>query len=173
VKQTLAIINRMQLEGVIGRYAIGGAVGATFYLDPAATVDLDIFAELPSSSGTLVSLEPLYQYLKTHGGIELDEYIVLEGWPVQILPPGGPLEEEAIREAVTTEVEGVPTWVMSAEHLVAIALKTGRAKDHSRILKFLDQEAVDREKLAAILERHGLSLKWKQFERRYLEGDHE
>ena len=30
----------MQADGVIGKYAIGGAVGATFYLEPAATLDL-------------------------------------------------------------------------------------------------------------------------------------
>jgi hypothetical protein len=45
VKATLEAINQMQADGIIGEYAIGGAVGATFYLAPAATVDLDI---LPS-----------------------------------------------------------------------------------------------------------------------------
>jgi hypothetical protein len=33
----------MQAEGVIGKYAIGGAVGATFYLEPSATLDVQIF----------------------------------------------------------------------------------------------------------------------------------
>jgi hypothetical protein len=32
MKNTLEVINQMQRDGVIGRYAIGGAVGATFYL---------------------------------------------------------------------------------------------------------------------------------------------
>ena len=32
MRATLAVINQMQADGVIGRYAIGGAVGATFYL---------------------------------------------------------------------------------------------------------------------------------------------
>jgi len=169
VKVTLEIINEMQAEGVIGKYAIGGAVGATFYLDPAATVDLDIFVELPHARrGTLISLEPIYNFLKSRGGTELDEYIVVGGWPVQLLPPANPLEEEAIHEAVATEAEGVPTRVMRAEHLVAIALKVGRAKDHARILKFLEQEAVDRKKLRVVLDRHNLTTKWKEFERRYL-----
>jgi len=43
MKATLEVINRMQVEGVIGEYAIGGAVGATFYLEPFATLDIDIF----------------------------------------------------------------------------------------------------------------------------------
>ena len=43
IKDTIAGINQMQADGVIERYAIGGAVGATFYLEPAATVDVDVF----------------------------------------------------------------------------------------------------------------------------------
>jgi hypothetical protein len=173
VKVTLEIVNQMQAAGVIGKYAIGGAVGATFYLDPAATVDLDIFVELPNPrGGTLISLEPVYRFLKSRGGTELDEYIVIGGWPVQVLPPSNPLEEEAIREAVATEADSVPTWVMRAEYLVAIALSVGRAKDHARVLKFLEQKVVDREKLEAVLERHNLTSKWKEFERKY-GGAHE
>ncbi|HEY3974018.1 MAG TPA: hypothetical protein VGM18_13510 [Candidatus Sulfotelmatobacter sp.] len=171
VKETLEAINRMQADDIIGRYAIGGAVGATFYLEPAATVDLDIFVTLPTASGgLLLSLAPIYDYLKSHGGKVEDEYIVIGGWPVQFLPPSSQLEQEAIAEAVRTEVEGVPTWVMSAEHLIAIALRTGRSKDHNRILQFVEQGAVNREALHSILECYGLNSKWSQFERKYLDG---
>jgi hypothetical protein len=62
---------------------------------------------------------------------------------------------------------------MSAQRLVAIALCTGRAKDHFRILQFIEQDGVDRGKLRDILERHGLTPKWRQFEGKYLEGIHE
>jgi hypothetical protein len=62
---------------------------------------------------------------------------------------------------------------MSAEHLVAIELRTGLSKDLIRILQFIEQDAADREKLRDILERHGLTAKWKQFESKYLEGIHE
>ena len=169
MKQTLEIINQMQADGVIGEYAIGGAVGATFYLAPAATVDLDLFVTLPAS-GLLVSLSPIYEYLKARGGTEQDEYILLKDWPVQILTPRQGLEEEAVRQAIATEVEGVPTRVISAEHLVAIALQTGRAKDHTRILQFVEQGAVDQAKLNDILQRYGLAGKWNQFEQRFLKG---
>jgi hypothetical protein len=171
---TLEMINQMQADGVIGKYAIGGAVGATFYLAPAATVDLDIFASLPTeSSGLLVSLAPIYEYFSGRGCKVEDEYIVIGGWPVQFLPPSDDLDREAIAEALATEVEGTRTWVMTAEHLVAIALRTGRAKDHTRILQFLEQRAVDSGKLRQLLERYGLSSKWKQFERKYLDGTHD
>lgn len=33
IKEVITTINQMQAEGVIERYAIGGAVGATFYLE--------------------------------------------------------------------------------------------------------------------------------------------
>src|SRR4051812_6401852 len=52
MKETLEVINRMQADGVIDQYAIGGAVGATFYLEPIATVDLDIFVDFPVSHGS-------------------------------------------------------------------------------------------------------------------------
>ena len=171
VKTTLEAINQMQADGVIGKYAIGGAVGATFYLDPAATVDLDIFVTLPAAgSGSLVSLSPIYEYLKSHGGKVQDEYIVIGDWPVQFLPPSSELEQEAVNQAVSTTVDGVRTWVMSAEHLVAIALKTGRAKDHNRILQFVEQDAVEEKKLRGILEQHGLITEWEQFQRKFLGG---
>jgi hypothetical protein len=172
VKETIAAINQMQADGVISKYAIGGAVGATFYLEPAATLDVDIFVILPTSPGGLLNLSPIYDYLKARGGTVEDEHIVIGGWPVQLLPAGDELELEALQEAVPTTVEGVATWVMTAEHLAAIALRTGRHKDHNRILQFLEQSAVDRKKLQIIIERHNLAGKWKRFERRFLEGTH-
>jgi hypothetical protein len=75
-----------------------------------------------------------------------------------------------VAESVATTVEGVGTWVMTAEHLVSIALRTGRPKDHNRILQFIEQDAVDRGKLQGILELHGLASRWKQFEHKYLGG---
>ena len=33
MKETLAVINQLRADGLIGDYAIGGAVGATFYED--------------------------------------------------------------------------------------------------------------------------------------------
>ena len=171
MKATLEAINQMQADGVIGKYAIGGAVGATFYLAPAATIDLDIFVLLPHTSGQLlVSLSPIYEFLKLRGGKVQDEYIVIGDWPVQFLLPNNDLEREAVNVAVSTTVDGAVTQVMSAEHLVAIALNTGRAKDHNRILQFLEQDIIDLKKLRVILDQHALTAKWQQFETRFLGG---
>jgi hypothetical protein len=172
IKDTLAVINRMQADGVIGQYAIGRAVGATFYLEPAATLDIDVFVSLRKTPrGSLVSVAPIYDYLTARGCQIQGEYIVVEGWPVQFLPPGDPLGEEALAQAVETAVDGITTWVMTAEHLVALALQLGRAKDFSRILQFIEAGALDAAKLDQIIARHGLLAKWERFGDKYLENE--
>lgn len=113
---------------------------------------------------------PWWRWYSSCGCRAKAEYIVIGDWPVQFLPPAGELETDAIENALQTEVDGVTTWVMRAEHLVAIALQTGRAKDYSRILHFLEQNAVDRAKLDHVLQQFNLVNKWEQFERKYLEG---
>ena len=106
MKNTLETINRMRADGIIGNYAIGGAVGATFYLDPSATLDVDVFVTLPVTPGdSLLSLSPIYEYLTARGGRVEAEYIVIGDWPVQFLSPSDALEREAIEEAIQTEVE--------------------------------------------------------------------
>ena len=171
MKRIFEVINRMQAEGVIGKYAIAGAVGATFYLEPAATLDVDILVALRNpSGGSLLTLDPIYNYLTSHGYEAEKESIVIEGWPVQFLPPSDPLEEEALQEAVATDLEGTCTWVITAEHLVAMALKTARAKDFARILQFVESGVLDADKLGQVLQRHGLLEKWVQFEVKFLRG---
>ena len=170
MKSTLETINRMQSDGVIGQYAIGGAVGATFYLEPSATVDVDVFVTLPTVPGSsLLSLAPIYDYLTVHGCTLEGEHIIIGDWPVQFLPPHDAMEQEALAEAVETEVQGVRTRVLSAEHLVAIALRAGRAKDYARIVQFLELGVADLDRLNGILVRHGLADKWERFKRKYLE----
>jgi hypothetical protein len=123
MKATLEIINRMQADGIIDQYAIAGPVGATFYLEPVATLDADILVSLPTTGGgAFLTLTPIYDYLTKRGYRTEGEYVVIEDWPVRFLPPTNALGEEALAQAVETEVEGVPTRVISAEHLVALAL---------------------------------------------------
>ena len=171
MKATLKVITQMQAKGVIGKYAIGGAVGATFYLEPSATLDIDIFVSMKTPPGSsLLTLRPIYDYLASRGCKAKKEYIVIEGWPVQFLPPSDALEEEALQQAAETEVEHVRTWVITAEHLVAMALKTARAKDFARILQFVEAGVLNAKKLDAILRRHGLLEKWEQFGVKFLRG---
>lgn len=173
MKAILQIINEMQADGIIGPYAIGGAAGASFYLEPAATFVLDVFVSLKSAPGSpLISLAPVYEYLTAPpslGTIE-KEAVILEGWAVRFRPPGDALEEEALAQAVETDVAGVKTRVLTAEHLVALALELGGARDETRITRFLESGVLDGDKLDPIIARHGLLAKWREFQDKHGNG---
>jgi hypothetical protein len=169
IQEVIKTINRMQDDGVIDHYAIGGAVGATFYLEPVATLDVDIFVAFKDDPGKIiVSPELIYDYLKSKGGTIEGEYIVIAGWPVQFLPCKGSLLEESLAQAVEQDVDDLRTRVFTAEHLAAIALQTGRGRDKARLLQFIEADAIDKGKLREIVARHGLLERWEQFERQFL-----
>jgi hypothetical protein len=169
IRDVIIALNRMEAEGIVDRYAIGGAVGATFYLEPVATIDVDVFVTLRTEPGRLiVTLDPLLGYLKDHGWPMKGEYVLIAGWPVQFLPPTGPLVEAALAEAGEADVEGVPARVLSPEYLAAIALETGRAKDKARLLQFIEEGAIESARFQEIVRRHGLLERWLVFERQYL-----
>jgi len=163
MKRTLQVLNELERSGVIERYAIGGAMGATFYVEPLLTFDLDVFVVLPTTVGDLISLAPLYEALRTRGYAEEGECVLIEGVPVQFLPAYNALLEEALREARDTLYEEVSTRVVRAEHLVAICLQTGRDKDRERVRIFREQVELDMNYLVDVLQRHGLEGKWKQW----------
>src|SRR6059036_2389535 len=122
VKEVIRTLDQMEADGVIERYAIGGAVGATFYLEPVATLDVDVFITYQhDSESTIVSLHPLYEYLTARGHVIEREHIVIAESPVQFLPPTNPLAEEALNQAVQRDVDDLPARVFTAEHLAAIA----------------------------------------------------
>ncbi|MBV8755137.1 MAG: hypothetical protein JO328_19970 [Hyphomicrobiales bacterium] len=177
MKQTLDVINQMEADGVIGRYAIAGAVAAYNYIAPAVTSDLDILVSFDQPAGSqktaLISLEPVYSYLKSKGYDQhRKEGVVIGGWPVQFLPVANPLDVEALAQAEDVEIEvnrgqvPVKTRVLRPEHLVANALRVGRPQDLIRIAQFLQEDAVDIPTLCALLDRHDLKDSWLMFCRR-------
>jgi len=168
MKEALQVINKMQAAGVIGKYAIGGAMAAVYYLEAISTIDVDIFIcfdDLKSSSPFL-PLEPIFDHLRPLGYKVKGEYVEIEGELVQFLPTGDPLLKEALDNAVEVMFFDVPSRVMRAEHLMAIALRLGRSKDIARVEKFVDDlPELDETKLVEILARHGLSDKWAKFKK--------
>jgi hypothetical protein len=161
MKRTLQVLNELEHEGVILRYAIGGAMGATFYVEPLLTFDLDVFVILPQAAGNLLSLAPLYEALRSRGYAEEGECVLIEGVPVQFLPAYNDLLEEALREARETPYEEISARVVRAEHLIAICLQTGRDKDCERVRILREQAELDMNYLTDVLQRHGLEGKWK------------
>ena len=141
-------------------------MGATFYLEPISTYDLDIFV-LFEDPPLILTLTPVYEFLRKRGHEPEGDAVSIHGWPVQFLPAESPLLVEAVQQANAVEYEGVPMRVMAAEHLMAIALQTGRAKDFSRLLAFLESGVADYPRLHDILQRHGLVDAWSRFEKTY------
>jgi len=162
MERALQIIEEMTRLGVIKAYAIGGGIATTYYIEPVLTYDLDIFF-IPVKEG-LDELVPVYEFARGRGYVEQAEALFIEGFPVQFIPADNDLVREAVADAATLTYRGVQAKVVKAEYLVAIALRTGRAKDKERVVRLLEGGVVDRMVLAGILEKHGLAEKLKKIE---------
>jgi hypothetical protein len=108
LKNTFQVINRMVEDGIVKRYAVGGAVAALNYIESTLTDDLDILISIDDPAGQPVSglatLEPVFAYLRNAGYSEFrKEGIVVEGWPVQFLPVADDLDAEGLAQAVDLE----------------------------------------------------------------------
>ncbi|HEX5279318.1 MAG TPA: hypothetical protein VFW28_04485 [Micropepsaceae bacterium] len=172
LRQAIEVVTKLTEQGAIKQYAIAGAVAALNYIQPALTEDLDIlvsvgdFAEHKSG---LILLTPIETALANMGYTKRSDVgIWIEGWPVQFLPVASPLDDEALREAEDVEFSygkdpPIRVRVLTAEHIVAIALRLGRLKDLARVEAFFDQKAVNPNALKAILERFNLISAWKSY----------
>jgi hypothetical protein len=102
IDKAFSVINRMVVDGVIKSYAIGGATGAFFYIEPDTTYDIDIFVDFQTLESdapvvsALVTLEPIYEYLLEKGYKPEMEAVMIEGVAVQFLPVFNELNEEAV-----------------------------------------------------------------------------
>lgn len=131
---------------------------------------MDVFVVFKEQGNTkLLTLEPLYDYLKAGGAVVEGAHIKIGEWPVQFLPASDPLLEEAMREAGDVMIDGVATRVFSPEHLAAIALQTGRGKDKLRVLQFVESGVLNSDLLASIISRNRLTAKWALFTQQFLD----
>jgi len=147
---------------MVGRYAIAGAIAATFYVEPVPTYDLDVFVLIKTTPGKLISLAPIYARLKELGFKPHREHVVIHGVPVQFIPVYNRLSEEALSEARAVEYDLMPTRVIRPEHLLAIMLQTSRPKDLVRARLLAEQAELDAAYLSKLLSRHGLTRKWRE-----------
>jgi hypothetical protein len=182
IEEVIRTVNQMKADGIITNYAIGGAVAATFYLEPISTLDVDIFVErhgrarlqMDSENGVRGRrrVDCIGRVVTRPSDREIaSQYVLVSGWPVQFLPPIGPLIEEAMEKAVEIDIDGMPARVFTAEHLAAIALETGRAKDKARLLQFIEAGVLGSPDFEEIIERHGLGEKWERFAQQFLRDE--
>jgi len=166
VKQTIEVLNQLEHDGVVGRYAVAGAIAATFYVEPLPTYDLDVFVLIKTTPGKLISLTPIYARLEELGFKPHREHVVIHGVPVQFIPVYNRLSEEALNGARAVEYDHTPTRVIRPEHLLAIMLQTARPKDLVRARLLAEQAEVDTAYLLKLLRRHGLTRNWRELKRR-------
>jgi len=166
MKQTIEVLNQLERDGVVGRYAIAGAIAATFYIEPLPTYDLDVFVIIKTTPGKLISLTPIYARLKELGFKPHREHVVIHGVPVQFIPVYDRLSEEALSEARAVEYDHTPTRVIRPEYLLAIMLQTARPKDLVRARLLAEQAKMDAAYLSKLLRRHGLTRDWRELKRR-------
>ena len=159
MKEALKVLAELVAEGVIEDYAIGGAMGATFYLEPVLTMDLDVFV-LFKDNDSLLPLQPIYDALRKRGYLpdeRMPECIDIGGTPVQFLPVYNDLLAEALAHAKSFDYDGINARVLPAEYLAAISVQTGRMKDRIRVQAFLAYDQFDKGAFAGICAAHGLA----------------
>lgn len=154
--EVFAAANSLRSAGLIVEYALGGALAAIRYTEPFTTYDADVFF-IPADTGLSAGIPAIYAHLESLGHTIDREHTLVHGFPVQWLATHG-LTEEAVREAMPIEFDGVPGRIFRAEHLIAIAASVGRTKDRARIEQMLEQADLDRALLDGILAHHHLSL---------------
>jgi len=172
LRATIEVITKLAEQGTLKQYAITGAVAAIYYIEPTLTEDLDILVssdDFQRHKSGLILLGPIEAALAKMGYAKRSDVGIWIGdWPVQFLPVASPLDEEALARAREVEIpiEGdvpIRARILTAEYLVATALKVGRLKDFARVEAFLDQEAVNLGVLKDIVQRFGLASAWKTF----------
>src|SRR4051794_278762 len=150
----LRAANELVSAGLIGDYALGGALAAIYYTEPFTTYDADIV--FVASDKTLsAGIPAIYSHLQSKGWRIQREHLLVKDFPVQFLAASG-LTEEAVQTARPIEYESVPAKVFRPEYIVAIAASVGRHKDLARIEQLMLHAKIDRQLLDDILRRHNL-----------------
>lgn len=167
----MQVLNELEAQGKLVKWALGGAMGLTYYLEATETDDVDVLVLIPPRAGQLlVDLGPLHEDLRGRGYGFRDEHVIIENVPVQFIDvTPGSLEAEALERAVETEFHGVRLRVAPLEHLLSIAIRLQRAKDKIRLAKAFTEtpEKVNFPMLEDILSRHGLAARYLAFRRQY------
>ena len=170
MERVIQVLNRMRDDGIVSDYAIGGGIAAVYYIEPYDTDDLDIFIPVPTvavGEAGLLSLEPIYSYLANLGYKPVKEGVLIEDWLVQFIPVSESTQEDALVNARRAKYGNTDTKIFSPENLAAELLRSGRLKDHVRVVALLESGKLNMSVFREILERHDLEDKWRQFNERF------
>ena len=141
-------LNGLKRRRAIRDYAVIGAVGATVYIEPMFTADLDVIVRVDSDEEYLQAFFRIAEQAESQEGM----HHYLGGVPVQIFPSTlMPLYHDAMEQAREVRVGNVRTKVATAEHLILLSLLANREQDHIRIRRILRH--TDSERLSELFER--------------------
>jgi hypothetical protein len=162
--EVLGVLEDMKRAGIIEKYAIGGAFAAILHYEPISTIDLDIFFFLREKNDTpILSLNAIYEFAKENGFSFDHEFVNIHGWLVQFVEAShSDLWTEAVGNADIVKIDDANAPLIDKEHLVAMWLYAGRAKDYQKIAMFWEAEFLNEAKLFGILEKHNLTAKWNK-----------
>jgi hypothetical protein len=162
METTFNALNQLESDGVIKRYAVGGAFALLFYTEPSLTYDVDIFVFLPDQeTNALISLDLLYRHLESKGYAADKEHVMIEGVPVQFIPAYNELVAEALGAAVEMKYKNASVRVVPLEYLMAIMLHTNRPKDRARVGQIATETPYNKRLLQCILKKHELEKRWE------------
>lgn len=164
IEKVISVLDDMRNTGIIRRYAVGGAFAATLQNEPISTVDVHIFFLLSRGGDeTILSLVEIYDYAKQKGFSFDHEFINIYGWLVKFIESSrNDLWKEAVESAKPIRIGDSEVPVIDAEHLIAMWLFAGRAKDYQKKAMFLESGLVGMSLLFDILEHNDLMIKWEQ-----------
>ena len=162
LREVFRVLNDMRSEGIIDDYALGGAMAVLFYAEPTRTYDLDVFVILPPSHQSIVTLTPVYAWLRARGFEAHAEHVIIHGVPVQLIPAYNDLVAEAIAAARDHDYDDVTVRVCPPEHLIALALQAGGGKRRERAHQLFETADIDRALLDQIMNRHGIQAPWSR-----------
>ena len=163
MKETLEVLNNLKDKELIKDYAIGGGIATIYYTEPVFTYDLDVFVIVEAKPNEkIISLAPIYDYLTSQGYAWKGEHIIVKDLPIQFIPIESGFEREAVENAKGIIYSGVKTKILSAEYLIAIALKIGRRKDFEKAARLFEQSKIDKTVLEKILKKYSL---WERFKK--------
>ena len=155
-------LNDLREQGLVGDFAIAGAFAFIYHSEPFETKDFDMMVVLPESPSGLIDLGPIWTYFTEHGAIAEGQFLRVGPVKLDIVPPTDALDEEAVAQAEKITIDGEPVKVLTAEHAIAIAVRTGRARDRRKIATLLEtpRTPINFARLDEILSRYKLLAKW-------------
>ena len=173
ISDILSVLEEMKRAGIIEKYAIGGAFAAILHYEPISTIDLDIFFFLREKNDSpILSLSAIYEFAKQKGFSFDHEFVNIHGWLVQFVEAShSALWTEAVKNADTIKIGNFDAKVIDKEHLVAMWLYAGRAKDYQKIAMFCEADFLDEAKISGIFKKHDLTAKWNKEKWRFADEE--